>query len=236
MLQMIVPDEAVKYILFQRGLCLRFPHTFAYRVLNRILPFSIYNLAVEIEARIYHSSIKTGYKDKMRSEYLSIRDSLPKKCSSILDIGCGVAGIDVLISKHYKGKPTFYLLDKTKIEKSVFYDFKPRGAFYNSLDIAKKMLIQNGISERCVHCIEATDSNQIDTHCKVDLVISLISWGFHYPIETYLDIVYDKLTEGGSLILDVRKGTNGIELLNNKFGRVDVIYDGVTGQRVLVLK
>ncbi|MBT7094851.1 MAG: hypothetical protein HN936_16515, partial [Bacteroidetes bacterium] len=55
-------------------------------------------------------------------------------------------------------------------------------------------------------------------------------------IETYLDIVYDKLTEGGSLILDVRKGTNGIELLNNKFGRVDVIYDGVTGQRVLVLK
>lgn len=236
MLQMTVPDEAVKYILFQRGHCLRFPGTFTYRVLDRILPFSIYNLVVEIEGKIYHSSIKAGYRDKMSKEYLSIKDSLPKTCSSILDIGCGVAGIDVLLNKHYEGKPTFYLLDKTKIEKSVFYGFKPRGAFYNSLDIAKEMLIQNGISERCVRCVEATDANKIDIHCKVDLVISLISWGFHYPIEIYLDKVYDKLVEGGFLIIDVRKGTNGIELLNNKFSRVDVIYNGRTGQRVLVSK
>jgi SAM-dependent methyltransferase len=236
MLQMTVPDEAVKYILFQRALFLRFPDTFTYRVLNRILPFSIYNRLVEREGKIYHSSIKAEYKDNMSREYLSIRDSLPKTCSSILDIGCGVAGIDVLLNNHYEGKPTFYLLDKTKIEKSVFYDFKHRGAFYNSLDIAKEMLIQNGISERSVHCLEATDANEIDIHRKVDLVISLISWGFHYPIETYLERVYDILIEGGSLILDVRKGTNGIEELNNKFGRVDVVYDGVTGQRALVTK
>ena len=236
MLQMIVPDEAVKYILFQRGHCLRFPGTFSYRVLDRILPFSIYNLVVGIEGKIFGPSIKSGYKDKMSREYLSIRDSLPKTCSSILDIGCGVAGIDVLLNKHYEGKPVFCLLDKTKIERSVFYDFKSRGAFYNSLDTAKEMLIQNGISEGSVHCLEATDANEIDIHRKVDLVISLISWGFHYPIETYLDIVYDKLTEGGSLILDVRKGTNGIEVLNNKFGRVDVVYDGLAGQRVLVSK
>jgi SAM-dependent methyltransferase len=207
-------------------------------VLSRICPFSIYNEAVAIQAKIGRSRIKALYEDDMRKEYLSIKDYLPKTCSSILDIGCGVAGIDVFLSEHYKDKqPIFYLLDKTSIENPIFYDFKPKGAFYNSLDAAKAMLIRNGTPERCVHLAEATDNNDIDIDCKVDLVISLISWGFHYPVETYLDKVYDILIEGGSVIIDVRRETNGIHILNNVFGKVEVIFDGDKKiQRVLASK
>lgn len=39
----------------------------------------------------------------------------------------------------------------------------------------------------------------------LDLVISLVSWGFHFPVSTYLDQVHDLLREGGRLILDLRK-------------------------------
>lgn len=235
--QITVPNEALKYILFQRTAYLRFPNTFTYHVLNRILPFSIFNQVVAIETKIGPSRIKSLYEDDMRKEYLTIKDFLPKTCSSILDIGCGVAGIDIFLNMHYIGKqPLFYLLDKTKIEKSIFYDFKPKGAFYSSLDVSKSMLIQNAISENCVHLVEATDNNDINIDCNVDLVISLISWGFHYPVETYLNKAHEVLNKGGSLIIDVRKGTNGIDVLNNVFSKLTVIYDEKKFKRVLALK
>jgi len=233
----LVPNEAVKYILFQRTSHQRFPKTFIYRVLSRYLPSWIYNQVVTIEAKANPSNIKKLYENDMNKDYQSIKDSLPKICSSILDIGCGVAGIDILLSKHYKDKqPKIYLLDKTKIESSVFYGFETRATFYNSLDIAKVMLIRNGIPESCVHLVEATDANEINIDCYVDLVISVQSWGFHYPVETYLEKVYDVLIEGGSLIIDVRKGTNGIQILNNVLGKVDIIVDEKKFHRVLASK
>lgn len=235
--QVVVPNEAVKYILFQRTAYQHFPHTFTYRVLKRILPFSIYNQAVDREARTDSPRIKALYEDDMRREYQSIKEFLPKTCSSILDIGCGVAGIDVFLSKHFKDiQPTFYLLDKTSIEKVVFYDFKHKASFYNSLDVAKEMLISNGIPERYVHLIEATDNNDINIDGKVELVISLISWGFHYPVETYLNKVHNLLIKGGSLIIDVRKGTADIDKLSNIFSKVDIIFDERKYQRVLATK
>jgi len=91
-IEMKVPDRAVKYILFQRTSYLRFPNTLVYRVWKWFFPFSIYNQLVAIEARIDTVRIKTLYEDEMRNEYLSITNFLPKTCCSILDIGCGVAG------------------------------------------------------------------------------------------------------------------------------------------------
>jgi len=237
MLPMVVPNEAIKYILLQRTAYQEFPNKFTYRALKNILPFSIYNQAVTREAEMSTSRIKALYENDMSREYQSIKYFLPKVCNSILDIGSGVAGIDVFLSKHYKDRQVmFYLLDKTIIEDVVFYDFKRKGSFYNSLDVAKNMLTRNGIPERCVHLIEATDNNEINIECKVELAISLISWGFHYPIETYLEKVYNLLINGGSLIIDVRKGTSGIDKLSNVFSKVDIILDEIKFQRVLALK
>jgi SAM-dependent methyltransferase len=232
--RMTVPDEAIKYVLFQRTAYLRIPNTKIYRALEKILPFSTYNQLVDLESRFNHSRIKTLFEDDMRREYVSIKKFLPEKCSAVLDIGCGVAGIDVFLNNHYRDRqPDFYLLDRTTVDKSVSYGFKPSGAFYNSLEVAGAVLIGNGVPERCVHLVKATDTNEIDIDCNVDLAISLLSWGFHYPIETYLDRVHDVLTAGGSLITDVRRGTNGIEALSRLFGKIDVIYDDGKLQRVL---
>ncbi len=235
---MIIPSESIRYILFQRTAYLQFPNTFIYRLLDRALPFSIYNRFVENEAKkTDRSRISALYENDMKKEYLSIKDSLPKTCSSVLDIGCGVAGIDVFLNRHYQDQPSvFYLLDKTSVEKSVFYNFSSTGAFYNSLDIAKKVLLLNGIPEKSVHLLEANDDHNIEMDGSVDLVISLISWGFHYPVETYLDKVYTLLNNDGSMIIDVRKGTNGIHLIENIFNRVSIIYDAEKHQRVLAIK
>lgn len=235
--RMIIPDEALRYVLFQRTAYLRVPNMLLFRIVNRLLPFAIYNRIVELESKIYSQRIKSSYESDIANEYLSIKAFLPKKCSSILDIGCGVAGIDVFLANHYeRDHPRLYLLDKTHVEKSVWYGLKNKGAFYNSLDIAKALLVENGVRGECVHVIEATDNNEINFDDKVDLVISLISWGFHYPVGTYLQKVRELLTDGGRLIIDVRKGTDGVDVISDAFGGVEVIADREKHLRILAVK
>ncbi len=162
---MVIPDEAITYILFQRTGYLRIPVGPIYRLLNKLLPFEtpLYNLVTALEARFRAAKIKALYEGDMQHEYHSIREYLPTTCSTVLDIGCGVAGIDVFIQGHYaNAHMNFYLLDKTLVERNVFYLFKPHGAFYNSLDVARTILISNGISVHHVHLLEADDTNGIN--------------------------------------------------------------------------
>ena len=112
------------------------------------------------------------------------------------------------------------MLDKSSISSQVYYGFRQNAAFYNSLPIAKSVLVQNEICEENIVLVEATNE-QYFTRFKVqkDLtMISLISWGFHYPIATYLEKVYSLLITGIAFV-DVRKGTDGIEKLEERFGR-----------------
>ncbi len=234
---MIIPNNAIKFILFQRTAYLKFPRVYFYQILNKILPFSLYNLLVVIEAIVRVSSVKALYEADMKREYLLIKDYLPQTCSSVLDIGCGCAGIDVFINLHYShNKTNFYLLDKTHIEKNVYYFFNPKGAFYNSLCVTKTMLTENGVPSDCVHLIEATDTNDIEIDNKVDFIISLLSWGHHYPVTTYLDKAYNILNEGGSMLLDIRKGSDGLDVLRNKLSKVDIISEEDRNYRVIAIK
>ena len=232
--RLAVPDEAVRYILYQRTEYLRIPHTLAFRIVNRLTPYPLFNWVVERAARRKPVRIKALYAEDMRREFQSIQPFLPRTCASILDIGCGVAGIDVFLNHHFKeNQPTFYLLDKTMVEESIFYGFRPRGAFYNSLDAAGALMLANGISSQNVHLLEADDKHTIPLDGRPELVISLISWGFHYPIQTYLDQVLKLLPEGGNMIVDVRKETEGLDALRKKFARVDVILEKFKYWRVL---
>ena len=239
-----VPDNALKYILFQRtefsiyqssGWLIRL-------VMNKKFP--IYNAAIGLEAAVLKNRTKKHFSDDMRREYEILKDHLPLSASNILDIGCGVAGIDAMLNNHYAGAfrgnsvpvpPSIYLLDKSEINPKVYYGLEKEAAYYNSLDIAKRLLVANGVHESRIHLQEAT-GQPIFPGVKFDLVVSLISWGFHYPVETYLDEVHSLLAPGGKLIMDVRKGSGGEELLKEKFGGMKVIYEARKFRRVAVVK
>lgn len=234
-----VPDAAIPYILFQRTAYLRFPVAPVYRFFNRVLPFEtpLYNVVVAIESRLRRRQIKTLYAEDMQREYQTLRQCLPERCNAVLDVGCGVAGIDVFIARHYPNHDLrFYLLDKSEVEQNVFYLFKSQGAFYNSLDVARTLLTSNGIAAECVQLVEANQRNAIDIDAQVDLVLSLISWGFHYPVVTYLDRVRELLSDDGVLILDVRRGTGGLEDLRRAFRQVEIVHAADKFERVLARK
>ncbi|OHA17029.1 MAG: hypothetical protein A3C79_01970 [Candidatus Taylorbacteria bacterium RIFCSPHIGHO2_02_FULL_45_28] len=233
-----IPRAALKYILFQRtdfSIYTRLRWSLRI-VMNKRIP--IYNLAVKLEALFLPRRTRKLFSLDMGREYSLVKKYLPANPSNILDIGCGVAGIDVMFHKHYialNSDPHFYLLDKSIINSKVYYGIEKEAAYYNSLDIAKRLLMANGVKESHIHTQEVTEA-PLFPGMKFDLVISLISWGFHYPISAYLDYTYGALTSGGTLIVDVRKGTEGEALLEKKFGSLKIISEAQKYRRILVSK
>lgn len=238
MKNIIIPNEAIKYILFQRTAYLKIPKTRLYGFLKKmsILPTSFYNKVVDFESKFFTESIKELYLEDMQNEYDTIKNFLPLECCNILDIGCGIAGIDLFLNNHYKNSVEFSLLDKNEVNETVYYDLNNKAAFYNSLDLAKDFLSQNGIDKTKISLLFANDKNEINTPKEFDLVISLISWGFHYPVETYLNKVQELLNNSGVLIIDIRKGNNGLELIKNKFSATEIILDTNKYLRVKAIK
>jgi SAM-dependent methyltransferase len=234
----IIPSDALKYILFQRTeFSIYTLRSWILRlVMNKYIP--IYNFSVAIEAFLFRSRTKRLFSADMNREYSHIRDYLPSNLENILDIGCGVAGIDVLLYKHYQTRnifPDFYLLDKSEINTKVYYGLEKIAAYYSSLKVAEKLLVTNGIQKSRIHLQEVTGA-PIFPNKSFDLIISLISWGFHYPISIYLDEVYRSLVPDGKLIVDVRKNSGGEELLKEKFGSINIISEAKKYRRVLVIK
>jgi hypothetical protein len=167
----------------------------------------------------------------MNEDYETMRAYLPHKESPvIIDIGCGVAGIDVLLSTHYGHRARIVLVDKTQTDENIHYGFEKVASFYNNLFLAKEILNMNGVPES--HVVLNTPEQFVAVPPRADLVISLESWGFHYPISTYIDTVKKCIKAGGLILVEVRKSSGALEELQKHFTKVEVIKDGKR-QRIL---
>lgn len=230
-----LPSDAVPYILLQRM------DTQKFRNLRYILPYgrtlynTVYNnFLYKLEANLREDEIKEQYLDEMQEEFESIRSYLPSSTTSILDVGCGIGGIDLFLSDFYEDdQPIFYLFDKTEVSSSVYYQFKENSAFYNSLNVAADALDRNGVNEMNLYTLDADEFDLTELK-DVDLCISLISWAFHYPLDTYLDDVLDCLAEDGSLLLDFRKGTGQLEEAVEHFEEHEIIQDAEKYKRTIL--
>ncbi len=230
-----IADSALKYILYQRTNTLLFPRF--YQAVPRILPFLSYSWFVDLECKFRGRRIKELYQQEIEEEFATFKDSIPRQVNSMLDIGCGLAGMDICINRELR-KPgmKFHLLDKTRVEGDVFYRFEEKGAFYNSLDITKDFLIRNGINKENISIYEANAKNEIPIDGNVDLIISIASWGFHYPVDIYLEQAFEILEDGGVLIIDVRNDTDGYNRICSKFGKIKEIYIAKKFRRILAIK
>jgi len=160
-----------------------------------------------------------NFKDQIQKEYLEMREYLPKEVDSILDIGCGLAGIDVLLSKHYN-KPELYLMDNSEISEKVKYGYDRCVEYYSSFEATELLLKANYIKNYNLIDIK---SKSLPMFEKIDLVISLLSCGYHYPVTEYLGYIKTILSENGSVIIDIRENTDGIEIVKKLFPEIKKI-------------
>ena len=90
-----VPDSAVRFILLQRT-----SFRFLRKHIDR-LGISYSGYLSHLEAFLRSHAVKKAFHLQILSEYEMLKTHLLPHARSILDIGCGVAGIDATLAKHY---------------------------------------------------------------------------------------------------------------------------------------
>lgn len=177
----------------------------------------------------YTGDFVEQYSEELQKTYEGFAQFLPnKKTPSVLDIGAGMGGIDVFIDRHYEGKAKLLLLDKdgkAPVINAGFHVDPKTFAHYCDFSAAVDLLAINGVNN--VDFYDVKDGFFLEK--KFDIVISLLSWGFHYPISSYAP----KIAKGGVIIADVRKDTDGQKLLAG-YGSVVVVHDAQKYRRLVV--
>lgn len=155
-----------------------------------------------------------------------INSFLKRKPKNILDIGCGLGIYDLALHDFYGPGINYYLLDKTTQsdeEAKVFYGYRKQGAFYNNMDYTRSFLESNGIDSENINLLNVkettpeTNALLIEKVPKLDLVISIISCGFHYPLSTYFDTIVQLLKDDGLLCFHCRGLEENYPLVESKF-------------------
>lgn len=130
-----------------------------------------------------------AFAESLVADYLQLKPFLPQKVDRILDIGCGMAGIDVLLKRRFPAAE-LYLLDGDGDDKRAGWNETLEA--FSSRSAAEELLSVNGIFVDRWYDINTKEP------MEADLVVSLASWGYHYPIKTY--------NVTGFCIADLRKG------------------------------
>lgn len=137
----------------------------------------------------------------IHAEYQAIAPMLRQmKPKRIADIGCGYAFFDLFAARDLKAE--VLLIDLESNERRHF-GFQTEGAAYSSLATARKLLEDNGIAARKITTLNPRDTAP-ETAKPVDLAVSFLSCGFHYPVDLYLPFLAQALKPGGAAIFDLR--------------------------------
>lgn len=132
-------------------------------------------------------------------------------------IGPGHAIFELMLYRRHQCRQ--YLID---IERSGLHrhGFNAQGAGYSNNAAARNFLLMNGVpSDAVVFC---NPRKQPLDPTPVDLVLSTISMGFHYPLDEYVGYIDAVLRPGAMLIFDKRKDVEdrGWAALAPKFERL----------------
>ncbi len=169
-----------------------------------------------------YKNLNQQTEDLFKKEFQTFEDCLPENIDSILDIGCGLGVINIFLNQKYKNNLSFFLLDKDKIDSSIKYGFSKDYESYNDLNETKNLLCNNGLNDDQVY-IENVD-NKINIKLKIDLIISLKSMCYHYPLENHLELLKNVCTKDTEFILDVTGGLYSEEFMNKYFEYSKIIY------------
>ena len=162
------------------------------------------------------------YETMSESEYKTIatRIKQPKK---ILELGCGLGRMSVFLNWMLRDDKAQYILaDSTpdRIPEKVRYGWDPDSGFYNDLAETFDFCRLNGLNN-----FETFDlkEHKLEKLSNIDLVMSFLSVGFHYPIEMYMDTLYEITSPSCMMVFGVRRGKYNIESFKHMFSDVDII-------------
>ena len=173
------------------------------------------------------------YLKMSESEYKAIKDHIgtPKE---ILELGCVLGRMSIYINYKLDYDPYFILADVTKESKKIKYGWDPENSYYNSLELTDKFAKLHGLSNFKTHNLLAEDLNQ---YKNIDLVMSYLAVGFHYPIDQYMSTLLKITSDDCTMVFGVRRGKYNISDYEKYFSNIFVKKNTVdTKEDLLILK
>jgi SAM-dependent methyltransferase len=160
----------------------------------------------------------SDYKLEKLNSFNIVNDYLKTPPSSILDIGCGLAFESRMFNKKYG--TNLWLLDgdvkDNPLEsREIRFGDASTMAFYNKLDDIEHVLKEDEIKD---YTILNVNNFVIPPEQKFDVICSWFSCGFHYPIDTYKNLILAHSHANTELIFDLR--TKNINSLDVKIVRI----------------
>ena len=165
-----------------------------------------------------HNLISKKYYKIMVDEFLSIKKFIDENDVSILSIGSGIGGLELIINKNFKNKQ-YYFIEKNYISRKVVYGWggMENKEAYNNLVLQKNFLTENNMSENQINIFDF-DKDKLPNK-KFDLIISLLSLDYHYDFNLYIDYLKKVSTDKTKIIFDTIRA----EHFKNIFKNVEII-------------
>ena len=173
-----------------------------------------------------NKNIEKISEDLFLREFETFKYLLPNSVNNIMDVGCGLGIINVYLNNFFEKKPIFFLLDKNRIDKKIKYGFSSNYESYNDLNETRNILLENNINGNCIHLFDVEKQFQINK--KMDLVISLKSMGYHYPIDTYIELFKNCCSKDTIFIYDIGENQYDENYLKKFFDDIKIVYEEKT--------
>ena len=144
----------------------------------------------------------------------------------LVSIGPGNAILETILVSRLSTLQTVSLID---IENtgSHHHGYAEKGAGYASLSASRDFMINNGVSPSVVRvCNPVTQALPTDSF---DFLISILSMGFHYPCDSYVEYIVAKCRIGGIVVIDLRRGVDDVgfsKILGSGFNVINCVQFG----------
>ena len=215
MKDILLKNKHKKYFLLQRNEFFSDKQKKIRKIFGRYL---FTNIFVSYFNPIKNLNIKLN--QEFKKEFDEIINYLPQKSQNILDIGSGLGIINIFLNNFYEDA-YFTLIDKNYVEKKVLYGFDERGQFYNDFNITFDFLKSNGIKEEHLDLVNVDSIKKINK--KFDLVISLLSLGYHYPLQQYIEFLKKNSHKKTVFIFDLAEEYNDFTIITKMFYHTTII-------------
>jgi hypothetical protein len=111
--------------------------------------------------------------------------------------------MSIFLNKKLSNNPKFILADYTMQSSVTKYGWNPGDSFYNDLNLTKEFSRLHGLENFDLLDLQTDELGKLK---DVDLIMSFLSVGFHYPIENYIKTLLNIATEDCTMIFGIRSG------------------------------
>ena len=189
----IIPKQAARLAVLQR---IELANPFLLKIRKLFGRYIFSNLVTKYFLNA--NSIGKRYYETMLNEFLTLEKFIEQNHKSILSIGAGLGGLEIIINQKYNDK-TFFFIERNFVSKKVKYGWdSSNNEAYNDLKVQKEFLTLNQMDHKKINIFDY--DHDILPEFKFDLVISLLSLDYHYDFQIYQNYL-KKISNTDTLII-----------------------------------